>query len=74
MTTSPGPDYVTKADFDRAMERIDAKFELLEARLEIRIERATVTNIRWTVGIALSQYALFFGLILFFISREIPHA
>ena len=91
MTTSPTTDYVTKAQFERAMERIDAqfvtktefehameridaKFELLDARMETRIERATVTSIRWTVGIALGQYALLFGAILFFIAREIPHA
>ena len=96
MTTSPGTDYVTRAEFERAMERIDAnferaleridskferaleridsKFDLLEARVETRIERATVTSIRWTVGLAFGQYALMFGLILFVVSRELAHA
>jgi hypothetical protein len=69
MTTSPGTDYVTRAEFELAMARIDTRF----AQIETLIERSTVTSIRWAVGIALGQYALVFGLILFFISREIPH-
>lgn len=74
MTTSPTTDYVTKAEFERAMERIDTKFELLDARIETRIERATATSIRWVVGLAFGQYALMFGLILFVVSRELSHA
>ena len=73
MTTSPRTDYLTKGEFDLAMARLDTRFDLLEARLETRIERAMVTGIRWTVGIALGQYALMFGVVLFFISRELPH-
>ena len=74
MTTSPGTDYVTRAEFELAMQRIDARLELLEARLEAMIERSTVTSIRWTVGVSFGLYALMFGLILFVVSREIPHA
>lgn len=70
MTTSPSTDYVTKHEFQLAMANIDTRF----AQLETLIERSTVTSIRWTVGIALSQYALILGVVLFFVSREIPHA
>ena len=80
MTTPTSSDTVTRAEFERAMdridvrlERIDSRFELLEARIETRIERATVTSIRWTVGLAFGQYALMFGLILFIVSRELAH-
>jgi hypothetical protein len=73
MTTSPGTDYVTRAEFEQAMLRIDARFALLEARIEAMIERLTVTSIRWTVGVSFGLYALMFGLILFVVSREIPH-
>jgi hypothetical protein len=73
MATAPDRDCVTKAEFNRAMERIDARFDLLEARLETRIEQAMFTSIRWTVGVSLSLYALMFGLALFFVAREIPH-
>ena len=74
MTTSPGTDYLTRSEFQVAMTRIDARFDVVEARLEARIEQAMVTSIRWTVGIALGQYALLFGVILFFVSREFLHA
>ena len=70
MTTSPGTDYVTKYDFDLAMARIDTRF----AQIETLIERTAIMSIRWTVGIALGQYALLFGVILFFIARDVPHA
>jgi hypothetical protein len=73
MTTSPTTDYVTKAEFERAMEHIDAKFELLDARMESRIERAFATTVRWVVGLAFGQYALMFALILFVVSRELAH-
>jgi hypothetical protein len=80
MTTPTSSDYVTRPEFERAMahidarfERMDTKFDLLEARLDARIERALVTSIRWTVGLAFGQYALMFGLILFVISRELAH-
>lgn len=55
------------------MQRIDARFDLLEARMETNIERAMLTGVRSTVGMALGQYALVFAVILFFISREVPH-
>jgi hypothetical protein len=51
---------------------IDSRFAVTEARLEARIEAATVTSIRWTVGMAFGLYAMMFGLILFVISRELP--
>jgi hypothetical protein len=80
MTTPTSSDYVTRTDFVRAMdhidarfERMDAKFDLLEARIESRIERSTVTSIRWIVGLAFGQYALMFGLILFVVARELAH-
>ncbi len=62
--------FVTKSEFELAMARIDVRF----AQLETLIERSMVTSIRWSVGIALGQYALIFGVILFFIAREMPHA
>jgi len=70
MTTSPSTDYVTKHEFELAMAHIDTRF----AQLETRIEQATVTSIRWIVGLAFGQYALMFGLILFVVSRELTHA
>jgi hypothetical protein len=73
MTASPGTEYVTRAEFERAMQRIDAKFDVLEARLETRIEMASGSSIRWIVGLAFGQYALMFGLILFVVSRELAH-
>ena len=79
-------DLVNRPEFESAMARIDGRFDrldarfaeidsrfaVLEARLEARIEAATVTSIRCTVGMAFGIYALMFGLILFVISRELP--
>jgi tetrahydromethanopterin S-methyltransferase subunit G len=66
--------FVNKSEFELAMARIDSRFDVLEARLEARIEQAMVTSIRWTVGVSFSLYALMFGLILFIIARELSHA
>ena len=50
------------------MAHLDTRF----AQLETTIERATITSIRWTVGLLLPLYALTFGLVLFIVSREFP--
>ena len=62
------------------MARIDARFDRLDAGLDARfahmeanMERGLAGSIRWTVGISFGLYALMFGLILFVVSRELPH-
>jgi hypothetical protein len=81
MTSPSRTDFVTRAGFELAMARIDARLDQFEARMEARfaqtetvIERANVTSIRWVVGMSFGLYALMFGLILFVLSRELPHA
>ncbi len=69
MTSPMSTDYVTRHEFELAMARMDARF----AQVEAAIERSAVAGIRWTVGMALGLYALMFGLILFVVSRELPH-
>ncbi|MBV8714204.1 MAG: hypothetical protein JOZ65_03970 [Chloroflexi bacterium] len=95
MSRPNSSNYVTRSEFEQAMERIDARFDrfeermdarfdrfeerfdaklaVLDARVEGHIEKALVTSIRWTVGLAFGQYALMFGLILFVVSRELAH-
>ena len=63
-----------EANMNARFANVDSRFAVTEARLEAKIEAATVTSIRWTVGMAFGLYALMFGLILFVISRELPHA
>ena len=69
--------YVTKADLDAALGRLQSEFRsdlrVEVARLEVLIERATVTHIRWLVGLTFGLYGLMFALILFVVSRELPH-
>jgi hypothetical protein len=74
--------------FDQLEARLDARFALVDARfaqtdgrvtavegrLEALIERSLVASIRWTVGISFGLYALMFGLILFVVARDLPHA
>ncbi len=76
MATSGRSQPVTWAELDVSLAtleaRIEAKIELAFARLETLIERATVTNIRWTVGLTFGLYALILGLMLFVVSRELP--
>ena len=67
--------------FAQSEARVDAGFAQSEARTDLRfaqmetlIERSTVTSIRWVVGMSFGLYALMFGLILFVLSRELPHA
>jgi hypothetical protein len=62
-----------EARFDRLEGRMDSRFNEFEARTGARIEAAKNESIRWVVGIAMGQYALMFGLILFVVSRELPH-
>ena len=73
MTTLPNSEYVTRTEFEVAMTRIDGRFDVLEARMEALVERALATSIRWTVGVSFGLYALLFGLILFVVSRDLPH-
>jgi hypothetical protein len=69
--------YVTKADLDVAMARLQTAFRgdlgVEVARLEVLIERSAVTQIRWLVGLSFGLYGLMFALILFVIARELPH-
>ena len=67
------PAYVTKAELDAAVARLEGAIDLTVARMEVLIERATVTQIRWLVGTTFGLYALMFGLILFVVSRELAH-
>ncbi len=60
------------AAIDSRFGEVESRFAVTEARLETKIEAATVTSIRWTVGMAFGVYAMMFGLILFVISRELP--
>jgi hypothetical protein len=87
MTTLPNSEYVTRSEFELAMARIETRFERLDARLDVQfarletrfaqietlIERSSITSIRWIVGLTSGLYALIFGLILFVVSRELPH-
>jgi len=73
--------------FDRLEARLDAHFAQIDTRfaqvdtrivqgqgtLEAQIERAMVASIRWTVGVSFGLYGLMFALILFVVSRELPH-
>jgi hypothetical protein len=53
MATLPGSDYVTRSEFEVAMARIDARFDVLEARMEATVERALArSSIRWTIGLS----------------------
>ncbi len=62
------------ARIDGRFDRLEGRIDGMEGRLEAMIERAMVASIRWTVGVSFGLYALMFGLILFVISRELPHA
>jgi hypothetical protein len=68
MTTPTASEPVTRGEFELAMAHLDTRF----AQLETTIERASITSIRWTVGLILPLYAMMFGLILFIVSREFP--
>jgi hypothetical protein len=62
--------------FDQFEARMDAGFAQIEARfspMEALMERGLAASIRWTVGVSFGLYALMFGLILFVVSRELPH-
>ena len=72
MTTPTVPELVTRAQFETAMARIEGRFDVLRAQLETAIERASVTNIRWTVGMILPLHAVLFGFMLFIVGREFP--
>ena len=68
------------ARFAQFEARLDSRFAQSEARTDVRfaqmetlIERSTVTSVRWVVGMSFGVYALMFGLVLFVISRELPH-
>ncbi|MBV9323259.1 MAG: hypothetical protein JO352_05670 [Chloroflexi bacterium] len=68
------------ARFDSLEARLDARFAQLDTRsaqlqgsLEAQIERAMAASIRWTVGMSFGLYGLMFALILFVVSRELPH-
>jgi hypothetical protein len=62
-----------EARLDARFQQIDTRFAQTEGRLEAQIERAMGASIRWTVGVSFGLYALMFGLILFVVSRELPH-
>jgi hypothetical protein len=54
------------------MARLEGRLDTRFAQLETAIERATLTSVRWIVGLILPLYAVMFGLILFIVSRELP--
>jgi hypothetical protein len=76
-----------EAQMDTRFAQVDTRFALADTRLaemgtrvagvqgslEAQIERAMVASIRWTVGVSFGLYVLMFGLILFVVSRELPH-
>jgi hypothetical protein len=61
------------AQMNARFAAVDAGSARSQASLEARIERAMAASIRWTVGVSFGLYALMFGLILFVVSRELPH-
>jgi hypothetical protein len=61
------------AQLDVRFAQFEARFAQLQGSLEVQIERSAVNSIRWTIGVSFSLYALMFGLILFVVSRELPH-
>jgi hypothetical protein len=62
------------AGLETRFTQVDGRIAEGEGRLEALIERSLVASIRWTVGVSFGLYALMFGLILFVVARELPHA
>jgi hypothetical protein len=61
-----------EARFEARFAQLDARSETRFAQLETAIERASLTGIRWSVGLILPLYAVLFGFLLFIVSREFP--
>ena len=62
------------AEMKGGLAELKGSLAELKGDLEAQIERAMVASIRWTVGVSFGLYALMFALILFVVSRELPHA